>query len=216
MRGLGKLFGKKSEAGTRPASVLNASSTFVQGLSHINIGVPDLERAIAFYQSFLGAEPQRVFPNFKNRGFAQSAGFIEAPETVEVSIAFLNIPGAGLTLELMEYHVPSIRNRVDFYAPNDVGGVRHIALRVNDIERAFENAKAESGVRMISTSATYMPFTISKTEQDQFRFFDPKEEENTKLKAKTAREIGHIRYFYCVDPYGVQWEFEYGNDGVGS
>ncbi len=189
---------------------------FITGLSHVNIGVSDLKRAISFYESFLGAEPKRIFPRFKNRGFALSAGFIDMPENVDVSIAFLDIPGTGLTLELMEYHVPPVRSRIEDYAVNDVGGVRHIALRVNNIEQAFENAINESGVRLISTQSTYMPFTISKTEPDAFRFFDQAEENNVKLKAKTAHEIGHIRYFYCVDPYGVQWEFEYGNDSIGS
>ena len=216
MLGLGKVFKRKQENEKQPRSAWTEERRFITGLSHVNVGVPDLERAIDFYQSFLGAEPRRVFPNFKNRGFAQSAGFIEAPENVEVSIAFLDIPGSGLTLELMEYHLPVNRNRIDAYSPNDVAGVRHVALRVNDIERAFENAKSESGVRMISANSTYMPFTISKTEPKEFRFFDEKDEDNAKLKAKTARVVSQIRYFYCVDPYGVQWEFEYGNDGVGS
>ena len=213
------LRGMLSKRGTRPDGNFGGEKkqiAFITGVSHINIGVPDLTRAISFYASFLGAEPKRVFPKFKNRGFAQSAGFIETPENVEVSIAFLDIPGAGLTLELMEYHVPAVRTRIETYAVNDVGGVRHVALRVNDIEQAFENAVNESGVRLISTQSTYMPFTISKTEPDAFRFFNQAEECNVKLKAKTAQEIGRNRYFYCVDPYGVQWEFEQGNDGVGN
>lgn len=188
---------------------------FITGVSHINVGVPDLTRAINFYKSFLGAEPARLFPHFKNRGFAQSAGFVDAPDDVEVSIAFLDIPGAQLMLELMEYHNPPAVYDIHPQQVNDIHGVRHVALRVNDIDQAFENAQTESGVRMISQHDTYRPFTISKTKADQFMFFDPAQERDIRLKETTAQDIGTIRYFYCVDPYGVQWEFEQGNTDIG-
>lgn len=212
---LRNLFSKPRDRSTPAKVVTNKNVRFVTGVSHINIGVPDIDRAIDFYKSFLGAEPQRIFSHFKNQGFAQSAGFLDSPEDVDVSIAFLDIPGAQLTLELMEYHSPAPNYEIKPLQVNDICGVRHVALRVNDIDLAFENAKNESGVRMIQPHPKYKAFTISKTDADQFLLFDPVQESDRKLKHSIAADVGKIRYFYCVDPYGVQWEFEQGNTGIG-
>jgi predicted enzyme related to lactoylglutathione lyase len=54
-------------------------------LGHINVVVPDLEEATRFYQTLFDATVEQTFPHFKNVGFARSAGFLEDPESVEVS-----------------------------------------------------------------------------------------------------------------------------------
>ncbi|KEQ16831.1 VOC family protein [Endozoicomonas numazuensis] len=62
------------------------------GISHINIVVDDIDRATRFYSEAFFAEPVLDFPHFKNRGFARSAGFLDQPDDVEVSIRFLKLP----------------------------------------------------------------------------------------------------------------------------
>ena len=51
--------------------------------------VTDLEEATRFYEALFGASVEQTFPHFKNVGFARSAGFLDDPESVDVSIRFL-------------------------------------------------------------------------------------------------------------------------------
>lgn len=189
---------------------------FVVGLSHINIAVPDLTSAISFYEKLLDATPLRYFENFRNRGFSKSAGFINNPDEVEVSIAFLEIPGAGLTLELMEYHNPQVVNKVAHYGVNEVCGVRHVALKVIKIDEAFKHVKSTPGITLINASDSYQPFRIDSIRPEEFRFHDIKLESDSSEKNKVCNIVQNIRYFYFIDPYGVQWEFEQGHSDMGT
>lgn len=186
-------------------------------LGHINIVVDDIDRATAFYGEAFGAVPAQDFPHFKNVGFARSAGFLDEPETVEVTIRFLRVPTPeGLILELMEYHQPTAvvccRNKV----AHGLGCVGHIALRVKNIDEAFEHLRTVDGVRMINASASYRPFKIDAIGPHEFKFYDKTLEQNTKEKEEVCRIVGSIRYFYFLDPYGVQWELEQGHTDIGS
>jgi maltose O-acetyltransferase len=189
---------------------------FIRGVSHINIGVTDLTQAIEYYQRLLGVTPVRVFEKFRNRGFARSAGFLDEPERVSVSIAFVEIPGTDLTLELMQYHNPPAQNIVRAYKVNAVGGVRHIALKVDDIDRAFAHVKSLAENQMINADPKYQPFKIDPIQTTEFRFYDAALEANEPEKAKVCRIVGNIRYFYFIDPNGVQWEFEQGHTDIGT
>jgi maltose O-acetyltransferase len=189
---------------------------FIRGVSHINIGVADLPQAIEYYQRLFDVTPVRVFENFRNRGFARSAGFLDEPEQVSVSIAFVEIPGTDLTLELMQYHNPPAQNVVRAYKVNAVGGVRHIALKVDDIDRAFAHVKSLPENQLINASPEYRPFTIDPIQATEFRLYDAALEANEEEKAKVCRIVGNIRYFYFIDPNGVQWEFEQGHTDMGT
>lgn len=74
--------------------------------AHINIVVDDIDEGIKYYEQLLEAKPIQIFREFSNIGFAKAAGFLEHPELVKLSIAFMEIPGIKLTLELMEYYEP--------------------------------------------------------------------------------------------------------------
>ncbi|RLV60405.1 bleomycin resistance protein [Parashewanella curva] len=187
-----------------------------EGFSHINIVVNDLEQALAFYQTVFGAIPQQSFPHFKNIGFSRSAGFIEQPEKVDVTITFLEIPNTGVYLELMEYHQPVGRQEVTFKATNDVGNVGHIALKVSNIEAAFEFVKAQKDVTLISQDINYQPYKIDTITPDDFYFFDKEQEANLEAKQEVCDVVSNIKYFYFIDPYGVQWELEQGHLDIGS
>ena len=67
--------------------------------AHINIVVDDIDEGIKYYEQLLEAKPIQIFREFSNIGFAKAAGFLEHPELVKLSIAFMEIPGTKLTLE---------------------------------------------------------------------------------------------------------------------
>lgn len=189
-----------------------------KSISHINIVVDDIERASEFYQQALGAIPVQHFAHFKNMGFAKSAGFIEEAEKVDVCIQFLKIPTvpAPLFMELMEYHYPIGNDRRPTGNTNDIGGVRHVALGIENIDEAFQYLKSINGVKMISDHLHYKPYTISPITTDDFIFFDESLENDPKEKENVCHIIGGIRYFYFQDCYGVQWELEQGHDDIAS
>ncbi|MBM7070752.1 VOC family protein [Shewanella sp. 202IG2-18] len=187
-----------------------------EGFSHINIVVDDMDAALAFYQNLFGAVPQQAFPHFKNVGFAKSAGFMEQPEDVDVSITFLEIPNTGVFLELMEYHNPQGMENLDEKYSNDLGNVGHIALKVKNIEQAFEFVKAQKSVQLISDDEGYQPFKIDNINKDEFYFFDKSKEQDDAEKQAVCDVVSNIRYFYFVDQYGVQWELEQGHSDIGS
>jgi methylmalonyl-CoA/ethylmalonyl-CoA epimerase len=106
-------------------------------LGHINVVVPDLEEATRFYHTLFNASVEQTFRHFKNQGFARSAGFLEHPESVDVSIRFLKITfgrSADLFLELFTFHSPAGRQEITFKKTNDMGGPRHVCLRVTNID----------------------------------------------------------------------------------
>ena len=187
-----------------------------EGFSHINIVVDDMDDAIEFYQRVFGALPKQSFPCFENVGFAKSAGFMEEPEEVSVTITFLEIPNTGVFLELMQYHNPEGMENLDEKYSNDIGNVGHIALKIKNIEDAFEFVKVQKGVQLISDDRNYQPFKIDDITQNEFYFFDKVKETNESEKQAVCDVVSNIRYFYFIDPYGVQWEFEQGHSDIGS
>ena len=88
------------------------------GFGHINIITDDLEKAADYYVGLLGAKKVQKFPHFKNVGFSKSAGFIDKPEEVDVSIYFLEIPNTGVFIELFEYHNPPGDQTIHFHKTN--------------------------------------------------------------------------------------------------
>lgn len=180
--------------------------------AHINIVVDDIDIGIKYYEQLLEAEPVQIFRNFKNVGFSKAAGFLEHPEEVELSIAFLEIPGTRLTLELMEYRQPITVNGKHMEAVNKINGVRHVALEIKNIEEAFEYVKSCSDVKLINESKLYRPYKIDDITPDEVEFFDRKKNIDHEEKKKVCETIGVTSYFYFSDRYGVQWEFEQGHN----
>lgn len=186
-----------------------------KGLGHINIVVDDINSASKFYEKIFNAVPHQEFPKFKNLGFAKAAGFLENPEKVEVSIRFLEIPGANVFLELMEYHAPQALTPIQKRKTHELGGPRHICLKVSNIDYAFQFLKAQDGITMINSSDQYKPYKIDKIKSSEFNFFDLEKETNLIEKQKICDIIGKIKYFYFIDRYGIQWELEQGHDDIG-
>ncbi len=185
------------------------------GLSHVCIFVDDMMEAVSYYQKLLGAIPDHYLPHWKNKGFFKAAGFIKEAADGDVSIAFLNVPGTKLTLELMQYHYPEGRKEPVFFAANDVSGARHVALKITNIDEAFEYIKSMPDTRLINESEDYRVFQISETTPEDVVFFDQDLRERDERNTNTARILSGVKYFYFIDKYGLQWEFEQGHSDIG-
>jgi len=161
---------------------------FVVGISHLNVVVEDMEYATEFYGRTLGfvqAHNERGvmdYPGYTRDTFARDAGFMDGK--VNVDIRFLIHPTAGLYLELMKYHSPVGSKEIIYRNTIDLGGIRHVAMEVSDADKVFYYLKQQPDVKMITDSPEYGP---------------PEYLEPVKIK-----------FFYWLDPWGVQWEMEEG------
>jgi methylmalonyl-CoA/ethylmalonyl-CoA epimerase len=187
-------------------------------LGHINVVVTDLEEATRFYQELFGASVEQTFPHFKNVGFARSAGFLEDAESVDVSIRFLKFSfkrSEGLFLELFVFHCPPGRQEIMPRKTNDVGGPRHVCLRVTNIDEVFAHVKSITGVHLINESPEYRPYFISPIKP---RAIELPEASRATDEAKEAicEIVKRIRFFYPIDRYGIEWEFEEGHADIGT
>lgn len=185
------------------------------GLSHICIFVDDMEQAVEYYRALLGVQPDHCLSHWKNKGFFQAGGFVDQADEGDVSIAFVNVPGTKLTLELMQYHSPKGRTEPVIFAANDVSGARHVALKVTNIEEAFAHIQAMPDTRLINETEAYRVYQISETQPSEVRFFDQEPGQTDARNVETARILSKVRYFYFIDRYGLQWEFEEGHTDIG-
>lgn len=122
--------------------------------AHINIVVDDIDEGIKYYEQLLEAKPIQIFREFSNIGFAKAAGFLEHPELVKLSIAFMEIPGTKLTLELMEYYEPVTTDAKHRENVNKINGVRHVALEIQNIDEAFKYIKTCPDITLINPSSS--------------------------------------------------------------
>ncbi len=165
--------------------------TNILGLSHINIVVDDIKIATSYYKKLLGVEVatdssgnEMDYPNVQLRSFALNAGFMDGQ--VDVHVRFLKHLNSGIYIELMKYLHPKGTIETELKKTNDIGGVRHIAFEVQDINSAFDHISAMTETSFISVNPKYGP----PLELTPFP----------------------IKFFYFIDKYGVQWEFEEGRE----
>ena len=187
----------------------------IVGLSHICIFVDDMEQAVDYYRTLLGVQPDHCLTHWRNEGFFKAGGFVDEAAEGDVSIAFVNVPGTKLTLELMQYHYPKGRTEPVVFAANDVSGARHVALKVTNIEAAFAHVQSMPDTRLINETEAYRVYQISETQPSEVRFFDQAPGETDGRNTETAKILGQVRYFYFIDRYGLQWEFEQGHTDIG-
>jgi methylmalonyl-CoA/ethylmalonyl-CoA epimerase len=169
--------------------------------AHICVVVDDIENAGAFYESTLGATAHYDLVRCKNVGLAKGAGFLVNPETIELSVRFMRIPMVQLNLELIQFHTPADGELAVNQRAHD-RGLRHICLRVKDVDTTFQYLKTCDGIRMINQSPEYRPSQLDAVSPDQVRIFG-----NGGDLAAYCRAAASVKFFYCIDPYGVQWEF---------
>ena len=165
----------------------------VQAISHLNVIVDDIDAATEFYRNVLGFEQAANdhgpmdYPGVRLASFARDAGFKDG--RVNLDIRFLKHPEVGVYLELFTYHHPKGEQTIQRRQTNDLGGVRHVALEVPDAVaahafiRAQQQAYAQRGLHIEILGQDHVP------------------EELTPFPYK---------FFYWIDPWGVQWEMEEG------
>jgi len=165
----------------------------VQAISHVNVVVEDIGVATDFYGTVLGFEPATNadgpmdYPAVDLASFARDAGFDDG--RVSVDIRFLKHPEIGVYLELFTYDHPKGDQTIHRRGTNDLGGVRHVAIEVPDAVaahafiRSQQQAYEPRGLRIEILGGDHVP------------------EELTPFPYK---------FFYWIDPWGVQWEVEQG------
>jgi glyoxylase I family protein len=100
---------------------------------HIGLSVSDLDRALAFWERFLGIEA-RWQTVLERPYIAMHVGY----PGVRIRAAFVDLPGGGI-LELLEY-LEVERARLDEGSANP--GHVHLCVAVPDAQRAFDRAVA--------------------------------------------------------------------------
>mmetsp|Transcript_16788 Transcript_16788/g.31815 ORF Transcript_16788/g.31815 Transcript_16788/m.31815 type:complete len:326 (-) Transcript_16788:95-1072(-) len=179
----------------------------LRGISHVCINVPDVDEAAEFYHRVLGYEIMKAgekWGNFDLRNldteeFCKSAGFMDGK--CRLDCLWMKHPSININLELFHYYEPYVVNRLEeqqqrgeeklaswlLSNTQDIGGIKHISYAVQNASQAFEFLKTQEGVHFISDDPNYQPVRMAP-----FPF----------------------KFFYWVDPYGVQWECEEGDESV--
>jgi catechol 2,3-dioxygenase-like lactoylglutathione lyase family enzyme len=165
----------------------------IQAFSHVNIVVDDIEVATEFYGTVLGferasnADGPMDYPGVDLASFARNAGFLDG--RISLDIRFLRHPEIGVYLELFTYDHPLGDQTIHRRQTNDLGGIRHVAVEVPDALAAHafishqQQAYGKRGLRIDLLGVDHVP------------------EEITPYPYK---------FFYWIDPWGVQWEMEQG------
>lgn len=119
-------------------------------LDHVNLVVRDLPAMVAFYRDALG---MRVAKEVRIRGAWIDA--VTGLRDTEAEVVYLDPGGeadadAGARIELIRFLSPAGGARFgDALGKPDTLGLRHLALRVQDIERWAERLRA-AGVSLLS------------------------------------------------------------------
>jgi len=118
----------------------------LEGMDHVGITIPDLDEAVEFYSTLLGAtEIFRLGP-FDARDFPVNDG-------IDWSLAHVNVMDARFTLAMLEYGKGSRLelfqydrpvNRVDTPPNNSDLGGHHIAFKVGNLDKVLELRDAYS------------------------------------------------------------------------
>ncbi len=105
----------------------------VTSVHHVGMSVADLDEALAFWHTFLGAEPR--WRTVLDRPYlGRHVGY----PGVRIDAALLDLPG-GIALELLDYDVPAKAAIAD--ATANPGNV-HLCLTVDDAHAVWHRAVA--------------------------------------------------------------------------
>jgi len=115
----------------------------IRSIDHINLVVADLERSVAFYTEVLGFR--------KTQDVVMEGDWIEeiiGLRGVKGLVAFVEPPGGGVRIELLQYVTPAGVARSENSRAN-TRGLRHVAFRVDDIAAMAARLRA-AGVTLFS------------------------------------------------------------------
>lgn len=140
----------------------------ISAIDHINIVVSDLERSVKFYTEVLGFE--KINTVHLEGGWIDSVAGLKG---VNADVAFIVAPQGELKIELLCYKSPTGEPLPVNSLANTVG-LRHIALRVDDIKASVKRLK-DAGVEPLS-EPTVVPKHVapcSPVRKTMFYFLDP-------------------------------------------
>ena len=146
----------------------------IQAIDHINIVVADLDRSVAFYTEVLGLQVTRT-AHLEGDWIEAIVGL----RGVVADVVYVEPPGGGLRLELLQYLSPTGEAIAINREPN-TQGLRHIAFRVADIDAATARLRA-AGAPVVADPVA-VPSGVVK------------------------HDAGHKRLVYFHDPDGVLLE----------
>ena len=115
----------------------------IRAIDHINIVVTDLERSVAFYTELLGFKLAKE-ATLEGEWIDRIVGL----KGVRGRVAYVVAPAGEPRVELLCYDSPAGEDPVVNRAANTVG-LRHIALRVDDIHAMTAKLRA-AGVEVFS------------------------------------------------------------------
>jgi len=140
----------------------------ISAIDHMNIVVSDLERSVKFYTEVLGFE--KVNSVHLEGDWIDS---IVGLKGVVADLVIIAAPEGELKIELFYFKSPigeSIRSNT---LANTIG-LRHFALRVDDIQASYNKLK-DAGVKIVSEPAT-VPQNVapqSNVRKTMYYFQDP-------------------------------------------
>jgi glyoxylase I family protein len=120
-----------------------ALPSMLRAIDHINIVVADLARSVRFYTDVLGFR--------KTHDVVMEGEWIEAIvglTGVKGLLAFVEPPGGGIRIELLQYVTPAGEALQQNSRANTLG-LRHVAFRVDDIAGMTAKLRA-AGVTLFS------------------------------------------------------------------
>ena len=115
----------------------------IRGIDHLNLVVSDLGRSVRFYTEVLCFR--------KTADVVMEGGWIEeiiGLRGVRGLVAFVEPPGGGPRIELLQYVTPAGTALPENSRPN-TPGLRHVAFRVHDIQAMAARLRA-AGVTLFS------------------------------------------------------------------
>jgi len=115
----------------------------IQSIDHLNIVVSDLERSVKFYTELLGFEKINTV-HLEGDWIDSIVGL----KGVDADVAFIVAPAGEPKIELLCYKSP-IGDSLPANSLANTIGLRHIALRVDDIQATSKKLK-DAGVKLLS------------------------------------------------------------------
>ena len=147
----------------------------INAVDHINLVVSDLEKSVDFYTNLLGFKEVRR-AHLEGDWIEKIVGL----KDVKAEVAYIVAPEGEPRIELLWYSTPAGESARMNSQANTIG-LRHIAFRVDDIQRSFQKLK-DAGVTIISEPTTVPASVIS-------------------------HDMGRKTLCYFLDPDGVILEF---------
>ncbi|KAL3905936.1 MAG: hypothetical protein SGILL_009476, partial [Bacillariaceae sp.] len=179
------LFAKEKNSNTPSRDTVHREGKLgVGALSHVNVIVNDtVDIGASYYEEVLGFErASNADGQMDYRNITNHGFCVDAGfDSCRVDIVFLKHPVIGMHLELFFYYEPQGDLQIPIFETHDAGGIRHIAVEVLDAVQTYNDLKSSPHQGKFITQDTPIPL-------DPFPY----------------------TFFYWIDKYGVQWEFEQG------